>query len=150
MLHEEIEGEIKKAMLAHDELKLNVMRSIVAAFTNELVSLKRKPQDTLNDNECLNVIKRLVRQRRDSIDQFTKGGRQDLVESEVAEMKIIETYLPATMSREEIKKVAIQMKDKLTVTDKSKAGLFVGSLIKELKGKADGADVKAVVDELLS
>ena len=150
MLHEEIKGEIKKAMLAHDELRLTVMRGLVAALMNEVVAQKRKPQEMLTDEEALAVIKRLVKQRKDSIEQFTKGGRQDLVDGEVAEMKILETYLPKTMSREEIRPLAEAKIKELGVTDKSKVGTLLAALMKDLKGKADGADVKTVVDELLA
>lgn len=150
MLHEEIKGEIKKAMLAKDELRLTVMRGLVAAFMNEVVAFKRMPQELLTDEEALAVIKRLVKQRKDSIEQFTKGGRADLAASEEAEMKILETYLPKTMSRDEIRPIAEAKIKELGVADKSKVGLLLGALMKDLKGKADGGDVKAVVDELLA
>ena len=150
MLHEEIKGEIKKAMLAHDELRLSVMRGLTAAFMNEVVALKRKPQELLNDEEALVVVRRQVKQRKDSIEQFEKGGRTDLVVGEKAELGILETYLPHMMSREEIVKIALVKKKELGVIDKSKAGLFMNTLMKELKGRADGGDVKAVVDEILA
>ena len=148
MLHEEIKGEIKKAMLAKDELRLSVMRGLTAAFMNEVVAMKRMPQELLSDEEALAVIRRQVKQRKDSIEQFTKGGRADLAQSEQAELTILETYLPQMMSREEIRKLA-KAKIAEMGADKSKAGILVGALMKELKGKADGGEVKAVVDELL-
>ncbi|OHB25164.1 MAG: hypothetical protein A2542_02655 [Parcubacteria group bacterium RIFOXYD2_FULL_52_8] len=149
MLHEEIKGEIKKAMLAKDALRLTVMRGLVTAFMNELVATKRMPQDMLTDEECLAVIKRGVKQRKDSIEQFEKGGRADLASEEQAELSILETYLPKMMSRDEIKGIAATKIAEMAA-DKSKAGMVVGALVKDLKGKADGGDVKAVVDELLS
>ncbi len=150
MLHEEIKGEIKKAMLAKDELRLTVMRGLVAAFMNEVVAQKRKPQELLSDDEALTVIKRLTKQRKDSIEQFAKGGRQDLVASEEAELKILATYLPQTMSREDIRPLAEAKIKETGAVDKSKTGMLLGALMKELKGKADGSDVKAVVEELLN
>lgn len=148
MLHEEIKSSIKDAMRAKDEVKLRTIRGVVAALTNELVATKHTPQEMLPDEEVIAVIRRMVKQRRDSIDQFEKGGRQDLVEGEKAELDILEAYLPKMMSKEEIKKIAESKKSEMGEVDKQKLGMFVGALMKDLKGKADGADVKAVVDEL--
>ena len=149
MLHEQIKGEIKEAMKAKDELKLRVVRSLVAAFTSEVMAKKRKPEELLSDEEAIAVITRAGKQRKDSIEQFLAGGRKDLADSEQAELNIIETYLPTLMTREEIKPIAEAKKEELGVADKTKAGLLMSAIMKDLKGKADGADVKAVVDELL-
>ncbi len=149
-LQTQIREEIKEAMKAKDSVRLGVVKGLVAGFTNELVSLKRTPQDELSDEEVLNVIRRAVKQRKDSIDQFTKGSRPDLVEPEQAELAILETYLPAMMTRDDVMKIAQAKIAELGVVDKSKAGQFMGTLMKELKGKADGDVVKSVVDELLN
>src|SRR4051812_31078050 len=101
-----IKEEIKKAMLAKDPVRLNVMRGISAAFTNELVAKGQKPQDELKDEDGLAVIKRMVKQRKDSIEQFTKGGRADLANDEKAELAHLETFLPATMSKDAIRPIA--------------------------------------------
>lgn len=136
-------------MKTKDTVKLGVVRGLVAGFTNELVNLKRTPQSELSDEETLNVIRRGVKQRKDSIDQFTKGGREDLASAEKAELVVLETYLPASMPREEVLKIAKAKMRELGVADKAKAGMFMGTLMKELKGKADGDVVKSVVEELL-
>jgi uncharacterized protein YqeY len=149
-LHTQIKEQIKEAMKNHDTARLSVIRGLVAQFTNELVALKRKPQDELSDEEVLNVIRRAVKQRKDSIEQFTKGGREDLAHDEQAELGILETYLPAQMSREDVMKVAKTKMSELGIVDKSAVGKFMGMLMKELKGKADGDTVKSVVDELLA
>lgn len=148
MLHEQIKSSVKEAMLAKDEVRLRTIRGILAALTNELVATKRKPQDLLPDEDCLNVIRRLVKQRKDSIEQFTKGNRPDLVASEEAELKILEVYLPKLMSQDEIKPLAEKKMKELGITDKTKSGQLTGMLMKDLKGKADGADVKSVIDDL--
>ena len=149
-LQETIKSQIKVAMLAKDALRLSVVRGISAAFTNELVAKMRKPEEKLSDEEALAVIKRLVNQRKDSIAQFGKGGRQDLVDSETAELVILEKYLPKMMSREEIKKIAEKKKTELGISDKKDTGKLMSALMKELKGKADGADVKMVVENLFT
>lgn len=147
-LHSTVKSQIKEAMLAKDPVRLGVVRSLVAAFTNELVAKQRKPTEELSDDDALAVIRRAVKQRKDSIEQFTAGGRKDLAESEAAELAVLEKYLPQMMSRDDIKKVAVAKKAELGITDKAKLGQFVGMLMKELKGRADGMDVKTVVEEL--
>lgn len=149
-MHQQIKDHIKEAMLAKDSVRLNTLRGILAAFTNEVVAKKRKPDEMLADDEALEVIRRAVKQRKDSISQFRAGGREDLAVDEEAELAILQTYLPTMMSRDEIKIVAEQKKAEMGVTDKSKMGMFMGAVMKELKGRADGDDVKAVVEELLA
>ncbi len=149
-MQDKIRAQIKEAMLAKDAERLNVLRGILSAFTNELVSKGKKPQDILTDEDALGVIRKLAKQRKDSIEQFEKGGRADLADTEKAELKILESYLPQMMSKEDIKKIAEAKKSEMGVTDKSKMGVFMGAVMKELKGKADGADVKEVIESLFN
>lgn len=149
-IHETLKKGIPDALRAKDEVRLRTLRSLVAAMTNEVVAKKRKPDELLIDEEAIVVLKRAASQRKDSIEQFEKALRNELAEPEKAELALIETYLPAMMSREEIEKIAKAKMTELGVTDKAGAGKFIGALMKELKGKADGGDVKAVVDSLLS
>lgn len=148
-----ISGTIRKdltaAMKARDAVKMNTLRGLLTGFMNELVAKGIKPQEQISDADAFTVIKRAVKQRKDSIEQFRKGNRDDLAQKEEAELKILETYMPAQMSREQIEVVAKQVKEKLGITDKSKMGQFVGAVMKELKGNADGAAVKEVVESLL-
>ncbi len=145
-MQNEIREKIKESMKARDEVALNVYRGISTALTNELVAKGKTPQDTLPDEDCIAVIRRLSKQRKDSIEQFQKGGRLELAENEKKELSILEPLLPQMMGVEEIKKIAEAKKSELGITDKSKANMLIGLLMKELKGKADGGDVKAVVD----
>lgn len=149
-IQKDIHAKIKEAMIAHDTVRLTVLRGLFSGFTNELLATGKKPQDELSDDGAINVIKRAVKQRKDSVDQFTKGNRMDLVANEMAELKILETFLPETMSKEEIKKVAEAKKNELNITDKAELGKFMGILMKELKGKANGDDVKEVVENLFN
>lgn len=136
------------AMKAKDETRLSVMRGISSAFTNELVATKRKPDEKLTDEEAITVITRLSKQRKESIAQFTSGGRPELAAAEEKELAILGEFLPEMMPVEEIKKLAEAKKAEMGVTDASKKGMLVGALMKDLKGKADGGDVKNVVDSL--
>jgi len=149
-LHTDIKDQIKAAMLAREAEKLSVLRGLLASFTNELVAKKRKPDEELSDEEVLEVIRRAVKQRKDSIEQFEKGGRHDLADAEKSELAILETYLPQQMSREEIETYIKDKQAGLGFTDKSKSGQFMGIIMKDLKGKADGPMVKEVIDSLFS
>lgn len=146
-IQSKIRDDMKAAMLARDSVKLTVMRGLLSAFTNEAVAKGKKPDEELTDDEALAVISRGVKQRKDSIDQFEKGGRADLAESEKAEMEILQAYLPAQMSRDEIFAFVQQKQAELNFP-KDKAGQLTGMIMKDLKGKADGAIVKEAVDNL--
>ena len=167
LIHETLKKSIPDAMRAHDAVRLQTLRSLITMMTNEVVAKKRKPDEFLTDEEALAVIKRAANQRKDSIEQCEKGGRPELAVSEKAELVIIEAYLPAMMSREEIEAVVKAKMTELGVSSEADAaktpegrspgaslealrGKLTGTLMKELKGKADGGDVKAVVDKLLS
>lgn len=149
-IHTDIKQKIAEATKAHDALRLSVLRGLSAAFTNELVSKKKSTNESLVDDEALVVVRRQVNQRKDSIEQFEKGGRKDLVKAEKAELAILEVMLPAQMSRDEIIKIAKAKKAALKISDKSKIGILVGAVLKETKGHADGSAVKAVVEELFA
>jgi uncharacterized protein YqeY len=148
MLHEQIKNNIKESMKAGDKVRLEVMRGLVTAFTNELVATGKTPQDMLTDEEAIKVITRASKQRKDSIEQFTKGGRMDLVDIEQDQLKIIEEFLPKLMDKSEIEEIVKTKLSELEVKDPTKKGMFMASIMKDLKGKADGSIVKEVVDQL--
>lgn len=150
MLQQDIKNSIKEAMLAKESVRLEVLRGISAAMTNELVAKGRTPQDALTDEEVIAVITKLAKQRKDSIEQYTKGGRADLVTEEEAQLAILEKYLPKMMEKSEVEKNAREKKEVLGITDSKDKGKLMAELMKDLKGKADGADVKSVVDSLFS
>jgi hypothetical protein len=146
----DLKTKLKEAMIAKDAVKLTVVRGLMSAITNELVATGKTPQSELSDEDVLALIRRGVKQRKDAIEQFTAGGRIDLAESEQAELEILSAYLPQMMSREEILTLAQAKKAELGIDDKAKVGVLTGSLMKDLKGKADGGDVKEVVESLFA
>jgi uncharacterized protein YqeY len=147
-LHEQIRSQLKDALKAKDQIKLRTVRSILTAFTNELVATGKTPQDIISDEGGLSVIKRLAKQRKESIVQYEAASRPELAETEKEELAVLETYLPQMMSPEAIKPIAEAKKAELGIEDKSKMGVLVGAVMKELAGKADGGDVKNVVEGL--
>ena len=148
-LHEKIKSQIIDAMRAKDAMTLETLRGLTSLFSYELIAKKSSDQ-FIDDESALTLIKRSVKQRKDSIEQFEKGGRSDLAKKEKLELAILEKYLPETMSKDEIKKIVQAKIEKEGKPDSKKLGGFIGGLMKELKGKADGADVKSVVDEIVN
>lgn len=150
MIHESIKAGIPDAMRARDEVRLRTLRSLTTAMTNEVVAKKRKPDEFLTDDEAMTVLKRAANQRKDSIEQYEAGGRPELAEGEKLELVIIESFLPAQMSREEVQAVVERHLSESGPVEKAKSGMLVGKVMKELAGKADGGMVKEVIDSLLS
>lgn len=148
--HVDIKNQMKEAMLAKDTVRVGVLRGLIAAFTNECVVLKRKPDAELSDEEVLTVIQRQAKQRKDSIEQFEKGGRPELAADEKAELTILEEYLPAQMNREEIVEAVKAKMTELGISTKADQNKLIGPLMKDLKGRADGKVVQEVVSALLS
>ena len=159
MLHQTIKEQIKDALRNKDTIRLDTLRGLNALALNELLASKAPSatkaagvEEFVSDDKMLALIKRSVKQRKDSIEQFTKGNREDLVAKEQAELKILEAFMPAMMSKEEVKIVAKMRVDAMKPQgnfDPKAGGKITGMIMKELAGKADGADVKAAVDEIL-
>ena len=147
-IHETIKKQLLDAMRAKDTIRLDVIRGLLSSFSYELIA-KKSPETFLDDESVLNLIRRSVKQHKDSIEQFEKGNRKDLVKKEKAELKFLEEYLPQMMSKDEIRKIVKSKIDKEGEIDKKKVGQFIGQIMKELKGKADGADIKEIVDSLI-
>jgi len=155
-IHQTIKSQIKEALRAKDTIRLDTLRGLNALAQNELFTnaVKDKSSDEyITDERMLALVKRSVKQRKDSIEQFTKGGRNDLVSKERAELSILESFMPSMMTKEQIKLIVHQRIDALRSEgnyDPKANGRVTGMIMKELAGKADGNDVKAVVDELMA
>lgn len=151
MIHKTIKDGIIESLRAKDTLRLEVLRGLNALCLNEIIATG-VTTEFLPDDKVLALIKRSAKQRKDSIEQFDKGGRTDLADKERAELVILNSFLPTLMTREEIKLIASQKIEALKSAgsfDPKSGGKMTGMIMKELAGKADGADVKAVVEELL-
>lgn len=145
-LVETIQNDMKDAMKAHDMEKVSRIRMLISAIKKEQIDSGHE----FNDEEVIEVLRKQQKQRKDSIEQFTKGGREDLAEKEQAELAIISTYVPSLMDKDSIEEVVTGIMDENGIKDVSQKGQLMGLVMKELKGKADGGDVSAVVNELLS
>lgn len=137
-------------MKARDQVRVDTLRGLVAAFTNELVATKRKPTDELPDEDALPVIRREIKKRKEAAEAFRAGGREESAKKEESERAILETYLPPQMSEEDVQKVVEAKKTELGIVDKKDMGRLMGAVMKELSGKADGSVVKTAVAKILN
>lgn len=141
-LREQISNDIKEAMRAKAMAKLNALRMVQSAFKNREIELRPTP---MAEDECLVVLKKLVKQRKESIEQYAAAKRQDLVDAETAELKLLENYLPAQLSREQIEKIvteAIAATGAKTIKD-------MGSVMKDVQVRTSGAADNKIVSEII-
>jgi uncharacterized protein len=147
-LKEKIVKDLKDAMLSGDTAKRDTLRLLDSAIKNAEIE-KKKKEVGLNDEEILEVIRRSIKQRQDSINQFTQGGRADLAEKEKIELDILMPYLPAQLSEDEIRKVVKETIAAVGATGSSDMGKVMGQAMGKLKGQADGNIVRKIVGEEL-
>ncbi len=148
-MHEQIKSEVRAALKEKNQAKLTAARNLLAALTNELVAKGQKPDATADDALALAVIKRLAKQRQDSIKQFTDGGRPELAADEEKELTYLQTHLPAEMPIAEIEKIARETIAETGFKTKNELGKLIGAVMKKIQGRADGVAVKAVVERLV-
>lgn len=153
-LKEQLNADLRDAMRAGDETRKSTLRMLITAVRNaEIPPEGAAPTTTrsdLNDEAVLNVVRREVKQRRDSIDAYSKANRADLVAKEEAELNVLSTYLPAQMSRDEIEKVAREIIQRTGASGPADKGKVMPEIMTELRDKAEGREINAVVTELLS
>jgi hypothetical protein len=148
-LYETIQSDLKEAMKAGDAARRDVIRMVGSALKNEAIEL-RKPATELADAESVAVLRRLAKQRRESIASFLAGGRPELAEQEEAELAIIGAYLPANLPDDEIRKLVAEAKAETGAVSKADFGKLMGAAAKKVAGRADGNAVKAFVEEALT
>lgn len=144
-LKESLANDLRQALKAGDKPRITALRLVVAGCKNAEID-KGSP---LDDAEAIEVIAREVKRHRESITEFTKGNRQDLVMQEEAELAALLEYLPAQMSREEIAEAARKVIGQVGARGPADKGKVMGQLMPQVKGKADGREVSDVVSELL-
>jgi uncharacterized protein YqeY len=145
-LKQKLTADMKQAMKSGDKLRLSVLRMALAAIQNTEIA----QQSTLEDADVLGVIAKEARRRNESIESFKQGNRQDLVAQEEAELAVLNEYLPKQMTKEEIVAAARRVIEEVGAQGPSDKGKVMPRIIAQLKGKADGREINAVVTELLS
>lgn len=149
MIHQKIEAELKSALKSGEKEKTGILRFLISAIKNFQIENQVKGEEYLADVDIIAVIRRQVKQRKDSIAEYARGGRADLAEKEKVEMEMLENYLPAQAGVEKIREIVKAKKAELGITDKSGFGKLMGAAMAALKGQADGDAVKKVVEEEL-
>ena len=152
-LKDQLNADLRDAMRAGDETRKTTLRLLITAIRNAEIPPEGATTDVsrqeLDDEGVLNLVRREVKQRRDSIDAYTKADRQDLVAKETAELNILATYLPAQMSRDEIVAVAKAVIERVGASGPADKGKVMPAIMAELRDKAEGREINAVVTELL-
>jgi uncharacterized protein len=147
-LKDRIGEDIKTAMKAKDKIRLETVRSIKKAIIEKEVALR--PLDSLTEAQEIELLAQQAKQRRDSIEQFQKAGREDLAAKESQELAIIETYLPKQVSDEELNTIIDEIIALVGATSIKDLGKVMGEAMQQLKGKADGKKIQALVKDKLS
>ncbi|PYL28097.1 MAG: glutamyl-tRNA amidotransferase [Verrucomicrobia bacterium] len=147
-LSERVDSELKAAMREKNATKLGVLRMLKAALTNATIE-KAGADSTLTDAEAIQVIRKQVKQRQDSIESFEKGGRPELAAKEKEELSILQSYLPQAMSADEISKIVRETIAEVGASSKVQMGAVMKALQAKVAGRADGKSLSAEVQKQL-
>ena len=145
-MRERILTDLISAMKSKDKEKLSVLRMVKGAMQLEEINVKHE----LNDEETVRIISKQIKTRKDSITEFEKGNRQDLIEATMAEIKILEEYMPEQMTEEEIAKVIDEVLAEVNPTGPSDMGKIMGKISPLVRGKADMGLVNKMIKEKLN
>ena len=145
-LRDDIQSAQTTAMKARQTETLSTLRMLWSAIRNEEINLRQE----LTDEEVIGVVSRQIKQLRDSATDFVKGGRNDLAEKANTEIKLLETYLPAQMSDDELESVTKKIIADMSAKGAGDVGKVMGNVMKQVKGKADGNRVRNIVTRLLN
>ncbi|WP_040948377.1 GatB/YqeY domain-containing protein [Gorillibacterium massiliense] len=144
-LNEQLNEDMKQAMKSQNKFRLSVIRMVRSAIKNIEIDQRK----TLDDNEILDILSREIKQRRDSLQEFEKAGREDLAETVKSEIAIIAEYLPQQLSEEEIHAIVRQTIQETGASSKAEMGKVMSALMPKVKGRADGKLVNQIVQQQL-
>ena len=147
-LVQKIQKDLMTAMKEKDELKLSVLRMLKSAI--QLVQTEKSKDAQLSDEDVFAIIRRSIKQRKEAAELYTKGGAADRAQSELNEAKVLETYLPAQLSDEDIAKIVADVAKQLGATGPRDMGKIMGKVMGAAKGQADGNKVKEAVQKYLA
>lgn len=145
-LRDRLNADLKDAMRARDQTRLLTVRSLLAAVT----AREKEGTGALSEDDLTAVVQKQAKQRRDSIEQFERAGREDLAERERAELAVVEGYLPAQLSDEEVRQAVEGVIARTGASAPSDIGRVMGEAMRELRGRADGARVREAAQSLLA
>lgn len=145
-LNDRLNEDMKQAMRSQDKFRLSVIRMVRSSIKNIEIDQRK----TLDDQEVLEVLNREIKQRRDSLQEFEKAGRQDLVDQLKQELDILAAYMPKQLSEDEVKAIVQQTIQEVGASSKADMGKVMGALMPKVKGLADGKLVNQIVQQLLA
>ena len=148
-LQNKIETKLNEALKAQDKKTYSTLRLVVAAIKDTMIAKKIKDKKTLPDNDLIGLLKKMVKQRNDSCDAYKKAGRNELLENEISEIKIIHEFLPKQLSEEETKKICLETIKKVGASSIKDMGKVMGVLKKEYSDVLDFSKVSQIVKENL-
>ena len=148
-LQTKIETKLNEALKAQDKKTYSTLRLVVAAIKDTIIAKKIKDKKTLPDNDLIGLLKKMVKQRNDSCDAYKKAGRNELLENEMSEIKIINEFLPKQLSEEETKKICLETIKKVGASSIKDMGKVMGALKKEYSDVLDFSKVSQIIKENL-
>jgi len=148
-LQTKIETKLNESLKAQDKKTYSTLRLVVAAIKDTMIAKKIKDKKTLPDNDLIGLLKKMVKQRNDSCDAYKKAGRNELLENEMSEIKIINEFLPKQLSEEETKKICLETIKKVSANSVKDMGKVMGALKKEYSDVLDFSKVSQIIKENL-
>jgi uncharacterized protein YqeY len=149
-IQQQLADDMKEAMKNKDQTALGAIRGLKTAFMNVCVEKGLGPQGMLPDADAVAVVRKQIKQRQDSVESFTSGGRPELAEKETAEIRVLEKYLPAAMTPEELEAAVDAVIKELGATSKKDMGAVMKVLQDRCAGRADGKSLSQIVGRRLS
>lgn len=150
MLKETLSEDLKDAMRARDEVRLRTIRSLRAALLDQEISKREGGEATLSEQDELTIVRKQAKQRRDAIEQYEAAGRDDLMQKEAEELRVIESYLPEELSDDEVRSVVHQVIMAKGASSPQDMGRVMGDVMRLLRGKVEGHRVQQLVQTMLS
>ena len=144
-LKEQIENDLKSSMKSGD----NIVRGVLRMLSSDIKNVEINERKKVSDEKIIEIIKKNIKSRKDSIEQYTKGNREDLADQEKKELKILEEYMPEQMSEDEVRKIVLDIISKSEAVSASDFGRVMGVVMKEIGNKADGNVVGGILREEL-
>ena len=145
-----IETKLSEALKAKDKKTYSTLRLVVAAIKDTMIAKKIKDKKTLPDNDLIGLLKKMVKQRNDSCEAYKKADRNELLENEMSEIKIINEFLPKQLSEEETKKICLETMKKVGASSVKDMGKVMGALKKEYSDVLDFSKVSQIIKENLN
>ena len=149
-LQSKIETKLNEALKTKDKKTYSTLRLVVAAIKDTLIAKKIKDKQTLSDNDLISLLKKMVKQRNDSCEAYKKGGRNELVENEMSEIKIINEFLPKQLNEEETKKICLDTIKKVGASSVKDMGKVMSALKKDYSDVLDFSEVSKIIKDNLN